>query len=54
MTETTLITFLGRVPREDERYRTTCYKWPGEENKPCQPQQEVAFLGLDILRRLHD
>ena len=54
MAETTLITFLGRTPKSEGQYRTTCYKWPGEESTPCQPQQEVAFFGLDILRRLHN
>ncbi len=52
MPEATLITFLGRTPKSEGQYRTTCYKWPGEEDQPCQPQQEVAFFGLDILRRL--
>ena len=54
MAETILITFLGRVPKSEGQYRTTCYKWPGEEDTPCKKRQEVAFFGLDILRRLQD
>jgi len=52
MAKRVLITFLGRVPKAEGQYRTTCYKWPTDNDKPCQPIQKVAFFGLDILRRM--
>ncbi len=43
----TLITFLGRVPKIEGKYRTTVYRFPdGSESQP------VAFLGWELQRRL--
>ena len=43
----TLITFLGRTPRGEQGYRTTCYDFG--DGADCEP---VAFFGWALQRRL--
>ena len=46
-TTRTLVTFLGRVPRDAQGYRATTYRFPdGEASAP------VAFFGWELARRL--
>ncbi len=43
----TLITFLGRVPKSENGYRSTAYTFDGE------PDESTAFIGWSLRRRLN-